>query len=249
MEKLAWRYARPRGGLLTTMAVCGVMAAEPLMSQETARSQLSLPDRGHLGLAAAFNGMQAFAEDGTWTAPGQGLGRQGGHVLALLCGAGGGGAGGQQTAQSDNQGSGGGGGGSVLATVPVTPGATYVITIGRGGEPGIGLYEEGQAGTATTLTSSSGVELARADAGGGGTYDEANFPVPGLGGAGFVIGDGGLIYRGSNGPRFGGELDQLCLTFAPDERGGGGRGGVFPQPPFEPSPGLRGENGWVLLIW
>lgn len=114
----------------------------------------NIPSDGDVFNAAAFNvGFQMLADrtqnlnrqltlktaiftaSGTWIAP---VGCT--QVLLIGCGGGGGGSiGAQATTATNRAASGGaGGGGSLLGTfaVPVTPGASYAVTIGAGGTSG-----------------------------------------------------------------------------------------------------------------
>lgn len=46
------------------------------------------------------------------------------------------------------------------------------------------------------------------------------------------------------------DIDELCLTFPPNDTGAGGRGGtVGVSPPYPVIPAARGQDGWALLIW
>lgn len=74
-----------------------------------------------------FNKSQEFTSSSSWTAPA-------GVTVATVLLVGGGGAGGGANANTNHRTGGGGGGGQVvLATVPVTPGVSYTITLGAGG--------------------------------------------------------------------------------------------------------------------
>lgn len=72
---------------------------------------------------------QAFTASGTWTAPAGVTSAQ-----AILVGGGGGGGGGSQNVA----GGGGGGGQVVVRNIDVTPGTTYQVTVGAGGQGGLG---------------------------------------------------------------------------------------------------------------
>lgn len=238
-------------GLVCTAVVFGVMGAEQSLAQEAERGRLSLPRGAPFGLPGGFTGMQAFAEDGTWTAPG----RRVGHVLVLLCGAGGGGAG---MLDFPLSGGGGGAGASVLTTIPVEAGVTYTIAIGHGGEGGAVPGVEGAPGGPTTFQDPQGV-LAQGGAGAAGVYNaERTRGVGGAGGEGQAHADGGIVRPGGDagGPfleavtaRTPGEIDALCTTFAPDRRGRGGEGGFYQHDRNLIIPGQPGQAGWALLIW
>jgi hypothetical protein len=191
--------------------------------------------------------MQEYLSDSDWVAP-PGVD----HLFVLLCGAGGGGASARvASGSSDTQGAGGGAGGTVMSMIGVTPGGTYGITVGRGGQPGAGVQEAGQPGGFTRITDPSWAELARADGGDGGAYDANGQRLPGLGAAGFYHLNGGFVRRGGNGSPLagGGGVHQLCSTYSVDHVGGGGNGGSYNPFTQQLNPGLPGENGWALLIW
>lgn len=85
-----------------------------------------------------FNKSQAFTSGGTWTAPA-------GVTVATVLAVGGGGGGG--AAGTSQKGGGGGGGGQVvMATVPVTAGSAYTVTIGSGGSGGTSGGAGGKGG-------------------------------------------------------------------------------------------------------
>ena len=85
---------------------------------------ISDPNAGRLGILE-----QVFTSSGTWTAP---AGVNAAQVILV----GGGGGGGQS---SGNAAGGGGGGGAVVTrNLAVTPGTTYNVTVGAGGQGGAG---------------------------------------------------------------------------------------------------------------
>ena len=89
---------------------------------------------------------QAFTASGTWTVP-TGVA----SAQVILVGAGGGGGGGSR----DVAGGGGGAGAVVVKNVTVTPGTTYQITVGAGGQGGQGA-QVSATDVANTLPGSNG---------------------------------------------------------------------------------------------
>jgi hypothetical protein len=169
-----------------------------------------------------FNGMQEFTTSGTFTVPS-------GVTLALvrLWGAGGGGGG---SATVSAGGAGGGGGGYSSALVQVSPGATYGVTIGRGGTAGTNgpdLVDSstgsngGNGGNSQFLTAplSSGFSLILVSAGGG----------MGGGGASVFVSD----------PCPGFSILGLCVNLA--QSGAGGQAGLGDTT----QPGLPGGFGSI----
>ncbi len=155
-----------------------------------------------------------FTSSGTWTAP------EG--VFEITVEAWGGGGGG--VSNGNNGGGGGGGGAYALQTVPVTPGTTYSLTVGLGGnsdEDGEdSFFEDGSLvlakGGTTGNNDNGGTGGASAESigsitfsggdGGDGSINLNFLPAPGGGG-------GGSAFISSNG-----------------EPGGDNSGGFFPEP-------------------
>jgi hypothetical protein len=227
------RVSRVLRRLFAASMVCALTVGSPVIANV----------HGQLLLPAGSNRMQVFEDDGVWTAPRHRVS----HAFVLLCGPGGGGG---EASLVQQYGGGGGPGGSVLTTIPVRGGGTYTITIGRGGEGAVGLGADGMPGGATTFAGPQGQILARADGGQGGTFDANQFARGGAGGEGVAHPDGGLVRRGRiSTSTQGGELDQLCATFAPDSRGSGGFGAFYDFSQNANVPAKPGQDGWALVIW
>jgi hypothetical protein len=148
-----------------------------------------------------------FTTSDTWTAPGGVT-----EITAEAWGGGGGGA-----TNAGNTGLGGGGGGAYASsTISVTPGATYNITIGSGGIPGLdGGATEFEDGS--QLSAEGGSSGNDSDGGAGGLASASNGDVTFSGG------------NGGNGRSFGNQ----------NGRNGGGGGGSA----FTTVNGEDGENG------
>lgn len=145
-----------------------------------------------------------FTTSGTWVCPANVY-----AVEALVVGAGGGGGSGRTWTVSYAVVGGGGGGGSVKRqTIPVTPGATYAITVGAAGAGATTEAAGGNGGYSEISLSGSTIIRAYGGGGGGsayhngtnGTYYTASYVggkfaglggSPSLGTGGFVAGSGG----------------------------------------------------------
>ena len=166
------------------------------------------------GSLSVNHGQQMFTSSGTWTCPS-------GVTTVHVDGAGGGGGGGG----GKDGGSGFGGGGADACKdkeVSVTPGTTYPVTIGAGGNGG---SDSGHAGTATSFGS-----LLTLSGGGAGLRSAAG-AAGGLGGTeGSAYGGGSMFGAGGNGDADGGGL-----------YGAGGAGGV--------GAGGAGAQGFLTIKW
>lgn len=179
-------------------------------------------DKGDPGPAGSggggLSGIQEFTSTGTFTAPAGAL-----HVIVELWGAGGAGL----TAFG---GAGGGSGAYIRAVVPVTPGATYDIVIGTGGN--------GAAAPTSLLTVGQSTKVVNgastlAEAGGGATSNTSSF-----GGAYAFPPDQSIIRYGNFGQASAGGA-RIPGSIAP-ARGGGGFAGVN---------GGNGEDGYAIIMW
>ncbi len=189
----------------------------------------------YLGLG--IRGLSTFTASGSWTCP-EGVTT----VYIDACGGGGGGA---YSSPGATGGGGGGGAAAVIgASISVTPGVTYTVTIGGPGAAGTSSSVNGVAGGATSFGSllvlnggGGGLSSAGAGVGGGtggnaGTAGVLNGGVSfGGSGGGCVLGNGGA---GGSGAMFG---------TIPGQYGGGGGGGA------NGGSGARGEYGILKLRW
>lgn len=188
-------------------------------------------------LGLGIRGLSTFTASGSWTCP-EGVTT----VYIDACGGGGGGA---YSSPGATGGGGGGGAAAVIgASISVTPGVTYTVTIGGPGAAGTSSSVNGVAGGATSFGSllvlnggGGGLSSAGAGAGGGtggnaGTAGALNGGVSfGGSGGGCVLGNGGA---GGNGAMFG---------TIPGQYGGGGGGGA------NGGSGARGAYGILKLRW
>ena len=165
----------------------------------TLTTALTPPNVSQPGIAASYisvygnNGICAN-QAGVWTAPDVN-GNGADYYIQVECFAGGGGGGGGNTAEG-----GGGGGGGEYACEPaykVTPGKSYVWSVGGGGTPGFAANGSVQAGSSGALTMFDVTELSFANgvqAQGGQGGDVTGLGQGGAGGTGStagVNGDGG----------------------------------------------------------
>lgn len=139
---------------------------------------------------------QVFTSSGTWTAPTSVQ-----YVDVLAIGGGGGGAAGARNGATNPAMPGGGGAGGSLAyvrNVPVTPGATYTVTVGSGGAGGTGLNVFQSGSNTTQTTGPTGAN------GGDSAFGTANTIqyVLALGGQGGGTANAGGGYSRQNGMRF-----------------------------------------------
>ena len=188
-------------------------------------------------LGLGIRGIATFTASGSWTCP-EGVTT----VYIDACGGGGGGA--YSSPGAAGGGGGGGAAGVIGASISVTPGTTYVITVGGPGAAGTSSSVNGVAGGATSFGSllvlnggGGGLSSAGAGAGGGtggnaGTAGALNGGVSfGGSGGGCVLGNGGA---GGSGAMFG---------TIPGQYGGGGGGGA------NGGSGARGAYGILKLRW
>lgn len=190
-----------------------------------------------LNLGLGIRGLSTFTASGSWTCP-EGVTT----VYIDACGGGGG------SAYSSPGATGGGGGGGAAAvigaSISVTPGVTYTVTIGGPGAAGTSSSVNGVAGGATSFGSllvlnggGGGLSSAGAGVGGGtggnaGTAGVLNGGLSfGGSGGGCVLGNGGA---GGSGAMFG---------TIPGQYGGGGGGGA------NGGSGARGAYGILKLRW
>ena len=204
--------------------------AREILAQTDAAGVLS-----KLGLG--IRGFSTFTASGLWTCP-EGVTT----VYIDACGGGGGGA--YSSPGATGGGGGGGAAGVIGASISVTPGTTYTVTIGGPGAAGTSSSVNGMAGGATSFGSllvlnggGGGLSSAGAGAGGGtggnaGTAGALNGGVSfGGSGGGCVLGNGGA---GGSGAMFG---------TIPGQYGGGGGGGA------NGGSGARGAYGILKLRW
>ncbi|HFN9836115.1 TPA: phage tail protein [Yersinia enterocolitica] len=190
-----------------------------------------------LNLGLGIRGLSTFTASGSWTCP-EGVTT----VYIDACGGGGGGA---YSSPGATGGGGGGGAAAVIgASISVTPGVTYTVTIGGPGAAGTSSSVNGVAGGATSFGSllvlnggGGGLSSAGAGVGGGtggnaGTAGVLNGGLSfGGSGGGCVLGNGGA---GGSGAMFG---------TIPGQYGGGGGGGA------NGGSGARGAYGILKLRW
>ncbi|HUH61830.1 MAG TPA: hypothetical protein VLZ50_02485, partial [Terracidiphilus sp.] len=176
-----------------------------------------------------FTGAKLFTANGTWIAPATIT-----HVMVELVGAGGGGFG---PFGAETGGGQGGGGAYTKALVPVTPGDTYTVIVGKGLPT---LAGSASPGTPSVFEDPSSKQLAFAAGGSEGSQ--------GTGGAGGLVDDEstdlfaspGLV--GANGTT----EDPNGVQLVPNgvEYGLGGQGTTASN-----TAGSMGSDGAVLLTW
>lgn len=156
-----------------------------------------------------------FTSTTTWTCP-PGVT----SVLAVPTGGGGGGGSGGAT----GNGQGGGGGETRVATIPVTPGNVYTVTVGAA-VAGVTGGVNGTDGNQSVFTGDGGVSVTAK----GGTKGIGNtFDTPGNGGTG---GSGGLGYaggRGGPGYPYAGGGGSSAVNGTPGNPGGTPKGAIAP---------------------
>jgi hypothetical protein len=206
-------------------------------------------------VAGAFNGIEQFTASNTFTIP-AGIT----NLLVELWGAGGGGGYYKSGNPTDCLEAGGGSGGYSRAVIAVTPGATYTVTVGKGGHgaiaPGLSGAGPATAGGDSEILDSSGNVLA--DAGGGQppTYDCGGGP----GGAGGSGGTGTNIVGRPGNSGAGPNASNDGVPSVPPPQGsivlpngaGNGAGVDTCTPPGSDicyAPGVSGADGYVLLTW
>jgi RHS repeat-associated protein len=172
------------------------------------------------GTAGADTNSQTFISTGTWTAPAGVLAVQ----IECRGGGGGGGIGGDSGAGS----SGGGGGGAYArrATIPVTPGNSYAVTVGgggvhSGGDGGLSSFV-GDGGASCVAAGGKGVVNSHSQGGAGGAVADST-------------GDVGAIFAGGRGGDGWG--------FANGSGGGGGEGACAAQAGNNGAPGNVQTSG------
>ena len=220
--------------------------------------------QGPPGPTGGLNGLQEFTSSGTFTGP-NGVNR----LLVEVWAAGGGGGGGGAVGSICASGGGGGGsGGYARSVISVTPGQTYLVTVGLGGAGGP-VGSPGQSGG----NSSFGNLLTVGGGGGGqpGSTTPAGSPTPAPGGAGGAAGISDPLAQiqrlggsGSPGhePENYPEVNYCAFgsgggggSSVPGTPPGGGRGGVggtgganIPGRSVYPStPGEAGQSGYMLI--
>lgn len=160
---------------------------------------------GSVGLVgSARAGQQPFTTSGTFT-PAAGV-----TAVTVQAWGGGGAGGGDATANTTAAAGGGGGAYAKKATIPVTPGTGYAVTVGAGGVGGTGA---GPAGGDSSFTGNAAATVL-AKGGGGGNIEGG--AVGSGGAAASSVGDAGFVFSGGNG----------ALSNATAGGGGGGSGGT-----------------------
>jgi len=195
----------------------------------------------------------AFTKSGTWKAP------PGVNLAQVWAWAGGGGGGASKASNPLHCDAGGGGaGGFVRGSIPVLPGAKYVVTVGTGGatgsSAGTGPQLAGRPGGTTSLTDGTNQMLA-ATGGGGGLGGDNQAGFGGAGGAGFEPPINGFVAVGQPGTT-GGSLTgctqgnpQGGSAFVdpaeppPAGTASGGKGGMGGKP------GASGNPGYLVITW
>jgi hypothetical protein len=214
--------------------------------------------QGPAGSGHAFNGIQEFTQSGTFTPPAGVT-----SILVELWGAGGGGSGACGVVMQGlfaAGGSGGGGGGYTRAVLSVTPGATYSVAIGNGGQggPSCDIFftpnsMTGGIGGVTEIIDSASNILLTAGGGTGGIYGGAGGGTGGGGGNGgsgpnTVARSGGagstpaapnFALRGSSG------TPPIGSIQLPGGAASGGPGGSVQDPGF----GEDGSPGYALITF
>jgi hypothetical protein len=187
---------------------------------------------------------QSFASSASWVAP-TGISR----VKARIWGAGGGAT---YSNTTQTTGIGGGGGAYVEGYVVVSPGTSYVVSVGVGGSGGNSSFANGGNGGFSLFNgltaSGGGGATAYSAAGGGGAGSGGSLIIPGGPGA-FGSSGSSLYFGGLGGTAFssapyptngvGSPGNGYTGTFP----GGGGTGGVYG------GNGGPGGNGLVILEW
>ncbi len=209
-----------------------------------------------------LHGVREFTESGTFEVP-AGVSQ----IIVELWGAGGGGGGGALAGVGMAPGGGGGGGGSgayLRASVAVTPGESYLVTVGTGGQGGAGPSGNAPAsgldgGDSTIRRGGTAVLMAR---GGRGGRSATTFSggMPGAGGEGtpaqwMLVRSGLTGYRGEGGTNdesdstFGGRGAAFVagtVAVRGSAGGAGGAGGLLGNPGKK---GADGEPGYVVISW
>jgi hypothetical protein len=209
------------------------------------------------------HGVREFTEPGTWRVPAGVT-----HIIVELWGAGGGGGAGTSAVVSGVPGAGGGGGGGgsgsyMRASLAVTAGETYTISVGAAGTGGRGDAAGPQRGGdgGDTLLLRDGVELLVAKGGRGGGAPRRSHTRGGAEGAGGITEprssrlvrsgsaggrghDGGLPESYSTSGGAGGTA-VLGTVNPPGSFGGAGGAGVDEGP----ADGKPGGTGSVLITW
>ena len=217
----------------------------------------SISDNGQL-LAAiqgwAGKNIQVFTASGTFTVP------TGVTKVRVICtGGGGGGAGSNYAYNSAFAGGGcGGAGGTAIGVYAVTPGGSYVITVGTGGSAGTGASPptSGTAGGSSSFSSfcsatggGGGVIASGAGAGGaGGTGTGGFYNINGgYGGDGQgAVGTGQMIFASMGGASSqGGGGRSGSAAGLPGQAPGSGGGGSY----GDSGAGGAGANGIVVVEW
>ncbi|NNS66823.1 hypothetical protein HL457_04500 [Escherichia coli] len=188
-------------------------------------------------LGLGMRGTAVFTSTATWTCPAGVT-----TVYIDACGGGGGGAYGTLNA------TGGGGGGGAQAVrrsaISVSPGQTYIITVGLGGVAGVvGSVNGGNGGTTSfgsLISLAGGIGgknngTGSAPGGGGGTYGISGNYTSSLS----FGGPGGQCIFGSSGPAGNG----IQVGQGGGGYGAGGGGGAGGQA------GGGGANGWMQIWW
>src|SRR5262249_4088653 len=190
-----------------------------------------------------LNGTQDFASSGSWTAP-SGVTR----VIVELWGAGGGGGDCGGTA-CFNPGIGGGAGAYAKSVLAVTPGATYTINVGSGGN-------EETDGTDTQFADANNTVLLQAGhgvhGGDGGGFDTCYYRSPSCGSGGTPsssaqighVGAVGVLANNSTCSTPSGGAGYPIQGFS-TRVGGGGSGLAFCTSPLP----ATGQNGYAVLTW
>ncbi len=231
------------GPMGTTGAVGPVGPAGPVGPQGPVGSQ-GLPGPGGL------NGIQEFTTSGTFTAP-AGIT----HVSVQLWG-GGGGSGAYFANGVANlasyYGGAGGGGAYVSSVVAVTPGSTYTVKVGAGGEIGNASSSLQQGGNTAFLDTDGATVLLVANGGLGGADGNCGTGCQ-IGGSGGLPGAASIGRAGLPGANGGSIVNSSGTGYVPVPQGGttsfssiagtAGYGGSS-----APTNG-NGNPGYALLMW
>jgi hypothetical protein len=185
-------------------------------------------------------GVREFTESGTWQVPGGVT-----QLTVELWGAGGGGAGGASAAIGTGPGGGGAGGGSgayLRTRLAVTPGETYTIRIGAGGQGGRGESrgpaQPGADGEDTSIVRNGEIVLSVKGGRGGGApkYGDSRGGAAGVGGPSEALPS--AIARSGNSGRRGQDGGFAEWNSTP-----GGTGGVAIVGTLQPKGSFGGEGG------